>query len=464
MSAAALPAKRPNSNLTRLIVASGVSHKYLARRVNELASRKGISTKYVHTSVSHWKKGMRPRHPVPSLIAEALAERLGRAVTTEEIGMDSRTAPDPDAGLHFERDPSDAVRGAADFWSNRDVERRDLIGFAVSAYSTPVTRWLVQPADTGLSQGSGQRVGRNDVTGLWTAVSEAQRWDSKYGGGSQKAGSAATCLAERAAPLLRGAYTEATGRELFTVTAELARVAAWTAVDTGQHDTAQRHFIQALRLARAGGDVGMGCYVLSTMALQTVLRGYPNEAVDMAQGAYERATNRAAPRVLGFAKLMEARAHARTGNERAATAALIASEALLDRALKDSDEPRWIANVTHTRLAADATEVYRDLRKPTAALMWDSRADSMSAESYTRSVGLRLTATATAYLHARELEQAIAVAGRAVDLIATVHSARARGYVDAFIDELAEWRREPLAAEFAQRAPTRLAITTARST
>ncbi|WP_405824482.1 sporulation protein [Streptomyces sp. NBC_00838] len=458
MSAAARGPKGPNDKLLRLITASGVSHKHLARRVNELAVRKGIATKYVHTSVLNWAdRGMTPRHPVPSLIAEALGEHLGRAVTAEDIGMGTRAVSDPDIGLHFPRDPTDAVLGAADFWS--DVDRRDVLGFAVSAYAMPVTRWLVQPADTAAARASGRRVGRTDITSLWKAVSQAQRWDSKYGGGSRKASSATTCLTERAAPLLRGAYNEATGRELCTVTAELARVAAWTAVDMGHHDTAQRHFVQALRLARAGGAVDMGCYVLSTMALQTVLRGYPNEAVDMAQGAYERAKNTAPRRVLAFAKLMEARGHAKTGDERAATAALIASEALLDRARDDSDEPHWIANVTPARLAADATEIYRDLRLPSAALMWNGRADAMSADAYTRSVGLRLTATATAYLHARELEQAITVAGKAVDLIATVHSARARGYVDAFTDELAEWRAEPLAIDFARHAQTRLAST-----
>ncbi|MEV0776329.1 sporulation protein [Streptomyces sp. NPDC050428] len=460
MNAAARRPKRPNSDLVRLITASGVSHKHLARRVNELATRKGIETKYAHTSVNNWRNGTTPRPPVPSLIAEALGERLGRAVTTDEIGMGTRTALDADIGLHFPRDPSDAVAGAADFWS--DVERRDILGFAVSAYTTPVTRWLVHPADTGQARESGRRVGRSDITGLWKAVSQAQQWDSKYGGGSRQAGSATTCLTQRAAPLLRGAYTEATGRELFTVTAELARVAAWTAVDTCHHDTAQRHFVQSLRLARAGGAVDIGCYVLSTMALQTVLRGYPSEAVDMAQGAYERAKNTAPRRVLAFAKLMEARAHAKTDNEKAATAALIASETLLDQALNDHDEPQWISNITHARLAADATEIYRDLRKPSAALMWNSRADAMSAETHTRSVGLRLTAAATAHLHARELEQAIAVAGTAVELIATVHSARARGYVDAFTAELAEWRREPLAIEFTRHAHTRLTTATER--
>lgn len=207
--------------------------------------------------------------------------------------MGTRASSDPDIGLHFPRDPSDAVLGAADFWSN--VDRRDVLGFAVSAYAVPVTRSLVQPADTAGARESGRRVGRTDITDLWKAVGQAQRWDSKFGGGSRKASSATTCLTERAAPLLRGSYTEATGRELFTVTAELARVAAWTAVDMGHHDTAQRHFVQALRLARAGDAVDMGCYVLSTMALQTVLRGYPSEAVDMAQGAYERAKDTAAP-------------------------------------------------------------------------------------------------------------------------------------------------------------------------
>lgn len=80
MSAAARRTRRPNSDLVRLIAACGVSHKQLARRVNELAAlRKGVTTKYVHTSVLHWKSGMRPRPPVASLIAEALGERLGRA-------------------------------------------------------------------------------------------------------------------------------------------------------------------------------------------------------------------------------------------------------------------------------------------------------------------------------------------------------------------------------------------------
>lgn len=48
---------------------------------------------------------------------------------------------------------------------------------------------------------------------------------------------------------------------------------------------AQWHFIQALRLARAGGDVQLGCYVPTTTAMQSLMRGFASEAVDMAQSA-----------------------------------------------------------------------------------------------------------------------------------------------------------------------------------
>ncbi|MFE5842072.1 sporulation protein [Streptomyces niveus] len=372
--------------------------------------------------------------------------------------MDQERLRTSGTGLEFPRDPSRAVLGAADYWS--DVDRREMITsvFAIGAYSAPVTRWLVQPADTEVPRHHGQRVGSRDIAELWDAVSDAQRGDSKYGGGSWKATRAADCLAYRAAPLLRADCTETIGRQLFTVTAELARVAAWTDVDTGNHHRAQRHFVQALRLARAAANVEMGCYVLSTMALQTILRGHPGEAIDMAQGAYERAKGKAAPKVLGFAKLMEARAHAADGDAQAASTALAASETLIDRP-HHGEEPPWIKIVTHARVAADATEMFRDLKNPKAALTWNARAHAMSPDAFTRSVGLRLTAAATAHLHARDLDQALAVGREAVHLISQVSSTRARGYVHDFTDALAPWQTEPAVIEFVRHAQEELAAT-----
>ncbi|MFF3400406.1 sporulation protein [Streptomyces sp. NPDC002659] len=300
------------------------------------------------------------------------------------------------------------------------MNRRDFLtgsGFAVSAFTTPVTRWLVPADEAADVAGSRKQVGRADLEELRDAADEARRWDSKYGGGNWKADSVTVCLQERAAPLLRGSFTDEVGRDLFSVTSELSHLAGWTAFDVGQHDVAQRHFIQALRLARAGGDVELGCYVLTTMAMQSLLRGIPSEAVDMAQGAFERAKGHAAPRVLAFTKLIEARAHARERDARAASQAL------------------------------------------KAALTWNQQAAAMPSGVFARSVGMRLAIVGTAHLQGRDLDHGLDLGNRSVDILARVQSSRAKDNVREFNPALAPWRREPAVREFLHRTRTELGIT-----
>ncbi|MCM2428859.1 sporulation protein [Streptomyces sp. RKAG337] len=450
----------PNADLARLIEASGVSRKALAHRINQLAHQAGLTTDYSHTSVANWcRRGMTPKWPVPQLLAQAISERLGRPVRLAEIAMSEAETADPDVGLDFPRDPADAVRVATSFWSS--VNRRDFLtgsSFAVSAFTTPVTRWLVNPADGAAAHRGGVRVGQGDLDELREAADDARRWDSKYGGGNWKANSVTACLEQRATPLLQGSFTDGVGRDLFSVTAELSRLAGWTAFDVGQHEAAQRHFIQALRLARAGGDVQLGCYVLTTMAMQSLLRGFADEAVDMAQGAFERAKGHAAPRVLAFTKLIEARAHARTNDARAASAALAASENLLGQARTGGPEPAWIDFYNHARLSADAAEVFRDLKNPKAALAWNRQATAMPTGVFTRSVGMRLAIVGTAHLQARDLDHGLDLGNRSVDILARVQSARALDYVREFTTALTPWRREPAVREFLHRTRKDLGI------
>lgn len=453
-------ARQPNEPLARLITAAGASHISLAAQINKIAAAAGVVTRYEKTSVANWVNlGMIPRGRAPEFVAAALQQRLGRPVSLEEIGMYRRERGDGDMGLDFARDPADAVDVAATYW--RTVDRRKLIttGFAVSAYATPVMRWMTTPADPAVTHQGGQRVGRGDVEDLWQAAEEARLWDSRYGGGNGKANSVTECLKLKAAPLLTGTYTETVGKELFTATAELSRVVGWSAFDMGQHELAQRHFVQALRLARAAGDVQTGCYVLTTMSLQTFLRGFPREAADMAEGAYERAKGHAAPRVLAFAKLAQARAHAREGDARAAGAALALSESLLDSIGPHTQDPEWLAYFTHARLATDATEIYRDLANPKAALTWARQADAMPAGRFTRAVGIRLAVLATSHLQARDLTQGLQLGSQALQVLRKVHSSRAHGYVRDITTALGPWRTEPQVADFTDQARTALAAT-----
>ncbi|MFJ3946320.1 sporulation protein [Streptomyces griseoaurantiacus] len=461
MAATIRRTRPPNADLARVIETSGASHKALALRVNQLAHQAGFQTDYSHTSVANWcKRGMIPKWPVPKLLAQALGERLGRPVNLSEIGMGEAQTIDASVGLDYPRDPADAVRVATSFWSF--VNRRDFLagtGFAASAFTTPVTRWLVAPFDENPDRCGGQQVGRNDLEELREAADHARRWDSKYGGGNWKANSVTDCLDQRATPLLRGSFSEEIGRELFSVTAELSRLAGWTAFDVGQHDAAQRHFIQALSLARAGGDMQLGCYVLTTMAMQSLMRGFSSEAIDMAQGAFNRAKGHAAPRVLAFTKLIEARAHARANDPRAASRALAASEHLLGRANADSgDEPAWIDFYAHSRLSADAAEIFRDLKNPKMALAWNQQAAAMAPGVFTRSVGMRLAIVGTAHLQARDLDHGLELGHRSVDILARVQSARAQDYVREFNAALTPWRRERVVREFIHRTRTELGI------
>ncbi|MEU7148634.1 sporulation protein [Streptomyces sp. NPDC045456] len=430
--------------------------------MNQLAHQAGLETTYSHTSIANWcRRGMTPKWPVPQLLAQAIAERLGRPVPLGEIGMGGSETPDADAGLDFARGRADAVRIATSFWSS--VNRRDFLtgsGFAMSAFTTPVTRWLVTPADEAADHSGGRQVGRADLDELRDAADEARRWDSKYGGGNWKANSVTACLTQRSAPLLRGSFTDAVGRDLFSVTAELSRLAGWTAFDIGQHSAAQRHFIQALRLARAGGNVPLGCYVLTTMAMQALLRGFPSEAIDMTQGAYQRAKSLATPRVLAFTKLIEARAHARDNAPRAACRALATSESLLRQAdARQGDDPSYIDFYHHARLSADAAEIFRDLQNPKAALAWNRQAAAMPPGVFTRSVGMRLAIVATAHLQARDLDRGLELGHQSLDILAHVQSSRAKDYVRQLTTALAPWHQEPAVRDFIHRSSTALSNT-----
>lgn len=451
----------PNPALARLIEEAGISHHALAARIRTLARQAGLDTAYTHTSVSNWtRRGVVPRRPLPVIIAAALAESLGRAVDPAEIGMPDLATGTADVGLDFPRETPDAVRAAAQYWSTVNLVRRELLAgaFAIGAYTTPMIRWLGRPADQAAAH-QGQKhvghVGHADLAELWEAAEQAQAWDSKYGGGTWRSSSVTDCLTRRAVPLLHGTYSDEVGRSLFSAAAELARVAAWSAVDTGHHNMAQRHFIQALRMAKAAGNVECGTHIVANMALQALLRGFPSEAVDMAQGAYDRGRGaHAAPRVLGFVKLVEARAHALLRDARAADSALSVSERCLENPGRDQ-APLWISYFTHARLSADATEVHRDLSNPAAAWRWNAQA-AMPEGIFTRSVGLRMTVLATTHVQQGDLDAGIDMGNRSIDVLSRVASARARDYVGHIITAMSPWQRDPRVAELTRRARTEL--------
>ncbi|ANP55955.1 hypothetical protein J2Z21_004151 [Streptomyces griseochromogenes] len=468
----------PNEKLGAVLALAGISNAGLARRVNDLGAQRGLTLRYDKTSVARWvSKGMVPQGAAPHLIAAAIGQKLGRPVPLHEIGL-ADADPAPEVGLAFPRDVGQAVKSATELYRLDLAGRRagsggiwqSLAGsFAVSAYATPASRWLITPADSSVAreansaEGSGApiKVGHSDVQKLREAAEDARRWDSKYGGGDWRSSMVPECLRVEAAPLLLGSYSDEVGRALFGASAELTRLAGWMAFDTGQQEAAQRYYIQALRLARAAADVPLGGYVLASMSLQATYRGFGDEGVDLAQAALERNRGLATARTMSFFRLIEARAHARAGDAQAAGTALKAAEGWLERSREGDNDPSWLGFYGYDRFAADAAECYRDLKAPRQVRRFTEQALSQPTEEFVRSHGLRLVVSAVAELESGNLDAACEQGVRAVEVAGRISSARTTEYVKDLLHRLEPYGDEPRVVELRERARPLLMMTPA---
>ncbi|MBT2369471.1 MFS transporter [Streptomyces sp. ISL-10] len=484
----------PNEKLGTVLALAGISNAGLARRVNDLGAQRGLTLRYDKTSVARWvSKGMVPQGSAPHLIAAAIGAKLGRPVPLHEIGL-ADADPAPEVGLAFPRDVGEAVKSATELYRLDLAGRRaggggiwqSLAGsFAVSAYATPASRWLITPADPSVERLVGApaaaaqaapvggsapvapetpdgadtpvRVGHSDVAKLREAAEDARRWDSKYGGGDWRSSMVPECLRVDAAPLLLGSYSDEVGRALFGATAELTRLAGWMAFDTGQQEAAQRYYIQALRLARAAADVPLGGYVLASMSLQATYRGFADEGVDLAQAALERNRGLATARTMSFFRLVEARAHAKANDAAAAGQALRAAEGWLERSREGDPDPSWLGFYSYDRFAADAAECYRDLKAPRQVRRFTEQALSRPTEEFVRSHGLRLVVSAVAELESGNLDAACAAGTRAVEVAGRISSARTTEYVRDLLHRLEPYGDEPQVMELRERARPLLA-------
>ncbi|MGP4113660.1 MFS transporter [Streptomyces sp. 4N509B] len=482
----------PNEKLGAILALAGISNAGLARRVNDLGAQRGLTLRYDKTSVARWvAKGMVPQGSAPHLIAAAISSKLGRPVPLHEIGL-ADADPAPEVGLAFPRDVRAAVDAATELYRldvapGKGIWHMLAGSFAVSAYATPISRWLINPADasvarpapggTGAAGAAGQpgtagalgaagpraggagavagvagRVGHSDVNKLREAAAEARRWDSKYGGGDWRSSMVPECLRTDAAPLLQGSYSDEVGRSLFGATAELTRLAGWMAFDTGQQEAAQRYYIQALRLARAAADVPLGGYVLASMSLQATYRGFGEEAVDLAQAALTGNRSLATARTMSFFHLVEARALAKAKDAAGCGTALSAAESWLERSRDGDGDPGWLDFYTYDRLAADAAECYIDLEVPGKVRRFTEQALSEPTEEYVRSHGLRLVVAAVAELESGNLDAACEVGARALQVAGRISSARTTDYVRDLLHRLQPYENEPLVRELQEQA------------
>ncbi|MEU4539042.1 hypothetical protein AB0G15_29735 [Streptosporangium sp. NPDC023825] len=421
--------REPNRLLQRLIAEAGFTHKGLARRLNDLGAARGLSgLRYDHSSVLRWIAGQRPRDPVPGLLAEIFALRLGRAVSPEDLGLPAVLTP-LDLGQEFNHTWQEGISTVTALWRG-DVERRRFLldsTFAIGAGSAGAVRWLTLPLE-GRPEGRGtRRVGMDDIAAIREVTRSFGELDNRFGGGRVRP-AVVKYLDTAVAPLLRdGSYAENAGKALASAAAELTRLAGWMAYDLEQHGLAQRYLIQALRLARGAGDHGLGGEILAGMSHQAIYIGQPAHALDLARAAQLSARRAGIFALLAETHVLEAHAHAALDDREACASSLHEAELSFDRR-RVGDEPDWISYFDEAYLSAKFAHCFRDLGDGPGTVRHARRSLEMDGR-YVRGRMFNLSLLSAGLLASEELEEACSVAVEALELAKGLESARTRSYV-----------------------------------
>ncbi|MFV2197390.1 hypothetical protein [Nocardiopsis sp. LOL_012] len=436
--------KQPNTQLAELLNETHMPAKGLARRVVAHGHERGLVLAYDHNSVRRWLEGERPQQPVPALIAEVLAEALGRPVNPADCGLPGHEDFSPE----FPLDWTSGIHTAAQLYRD-DAERRRTLtgGYSSAAYPSAATRWLTHPPGLEPIHRGRARVGRPEIDAIRQMTRAFYDLDNRVGGGRIRS-TVVQYLNSNVAPLLRGTYTSEIGRELFSAAAELTKAVGWMAYDCEEHGLAQRYLVQALRMAQTAGEHGLCAEILAAMGHQATYIGRSGEAVDLARAAQSAAARSGHPALVAECHLIEAHGHAGRSDTRATSGALRAGEKAFEK--DDPAPPEWLAYFDSAYLAAKVAHCFLALGVDAQTARYAERSLEMN-EGYVRGRVFNLLMLATAHAP-NEPEEAVRVGGVALGLVEGLQSRRAFSYLRRLQHRLSRHEHHPDVAEFNARA------------
>ena len=421
--------KQPNERLKALLSESGMTHKAFARAVQIRVDDVGDKGSVDHTSVTRWLRGGAPQASTTRHIIDVLSERLGRRITLEDAGFRAVVTYAPTLGLAYSDQAGETLDVTEQLLDGDLTDVRTLLTASTNdaAWSQAGLAWMVRPDDDPLPPpATGCRVGANDVLAIRRTTALFSQMDDQFGGDHGRR-AVAQFIRSDVAPLLRGTYTDLTGRALFAAAAEAMHLLAWMSYDAGVHGLGQRYFIQALRLAQAGSDVQFAASTLDAMSHQATYLGRFGEAATLARAARQGAGRLATPTLTAHFYAMEARALAAAGDRAGTEAALGHAQRAFERRRPDED-PDFISYFGEGELAAEIGHCFRDLKSGTRAV----DAARLALTGSPRSDFFATMVQAQALLQAGDLDQACVVSRDALDAGAQLRSARCAQYVRRF--------------------------------
>lgn len=412
---------QPNTLLDAVLAEAGMSHAGLAAHVNAAGRARGLRLRYEHTAVARWLKGQRPRGQVPDLICEVLTARLRRPVTLDDIGLGVSGEP---AGAHT-GSLTGFVERATALWRCDEQQRpgvRAVPAVTGTPAVMPVWEWENPPEDADVSREGRHRVTDADIALLRAARTHYEQMYRKTGGVATR-GRVVGFLNAEAAPLLRGGYTDATGRLLHRATAALVAIAGICAYDSDAHGLAQRYFHQALRLAKASGDRALGAYVIALLVNQSLFLREHRQAIAFAEAALRAAGADLTPALASDLHAMQAKAYARLGDGTNARVCIRRAEDAAAR-IRRGSEPEETGYVQPGLIDVQVAEALLSLGDLRAA--GEHAAAAVDRPAHDRGRVHRLALLSTIELRRGNADTAVATAVRMAEQARGMESRRVR--------------------------------------
>ena len=406
-----------NENLRLLMTEAGLSATGFARRLQQVAGRRGIDVRPSTTQIGRWLGGQQPREAAADLVAVVLRERLGRPVTLAELG--------------WEKQPLvEIIDGAASrLWRADATTDSDLrsLPFAPEALDRPVLDWtLGHSAAPVPAQRSGPCVTDQDVHVVADMLAMFRRLDHAYGAGQLREQVVHYLATEVSRLLARPSATPVIEAALMAVAAGTCEMVGYQAVDVGADGLAQRYYLAALGFAHASGDRAYGAHLVAANIAHLALHvGHPDEALRMVHAARHGTPSGASPATRAAFLAVEARAYARLKDEKAATAALTAAETALSSS-RPADEPTWISYFTPADLEDETAHCMHDLGQHDQTQRIVRAAVADLDPSRVRRLAIDTALLATSLAESGQVEEACAVGQEAVRHAGRTQSVRTR--------------------------------------
>ncbi|TDD80467.1 hypothetical protein [Actinomadura rubrisoli] len=306
----AMPLKS-NDQLQALLIEARLSGAVLARAVNQLASENNMTTTYGRAAVSRWLRGIQPRHPAPSLVAEVLSRRLGRTVTPSAAGFGGGQGRAGDPFQQGMDDPLKQLTALAPGTSGSDQGLHNLV---YNRAALQVPSWG-EIAGTVVHHHRGEQktpVGRAEVVAA-TAMTEAFAVSDALTGAGLVRPALSAYLAAPVAGWLRADIGTRIRFSLHSAAARLTYLCGHLCYEDELHGAAQRYFHAALALAAQAGDPTAYALGLRALSMQARHFGHRQQALDLAHAALETPAP-AAPQTQALLHSEVAVAHAAAGD------------------------------------------------------------------------------------------------------------------------------------------------------